>query len=233
MLTVKMLVRQLALLQSFFFSPIKTFNLIIDPARISYLIKLFAPVGYLAIFSPLFLIFAGPDLAINLLSGKSELYQIYYQYTAAITPFIFIASIFGARFLLERIRFITPFILSLYLIVTGIYSAYLFGPLPGSKEPNLDMITRTNPDAKDIDRVLDAIPSQYSVTTSNSLGSHVTHRAYLFTIPNGWDNADYIIFLTNETNAYPSLAAHLQRIEELKKDSRYTKYFDDGVLNRI
>jgi uncharacterized membrane protein len=218
------------LIEQFLFSPLRTFELIIQPARLNYLNALFSPLGYLAVLSPLFLFFAGPDLTINLLSTKAELYQIYYQYTAAITPFIFIASIFGAAFILKRIRFITPFILAVYLIGSGIYTSYLYGPLPGAKSPNLDMITKVNSDKNKINSVLSDIPSNYSVATSNSLGSHVTHRQYLFTIPYGWDDADYVIFLKNETNAYPSLTDHLSQITKLSTSSAYIKYFDDGTL---
>lgn len=219
-----------ALLEQFLFSPVKTIGLVLQPERLDYLNALFSPLGYLAIFSPLFLIFAGPDLVINLLSTKGELYQIYYQYTAAITPFIFIASIFGVAFLLKRFRFITPSLLIVYLVLSGIYTSYLYGPLPGAKSPNLDMVTKVNSDKEKINMVLSDIPSQYSVATSNSLGSHVTHRQYLFTIPYGWDDADYVIFLKNETNAYPSISDHLSQISKLSTSSAYIKYFDDDNL---
>ena len=84
------------------------------------------------------------------------------------------------------------------------------------------------PDRITINRLLGAIPSQYSVSTSNSLGSHVTHRQYLFTMPYGWDKADYIIFLMNETNAYPSPQDHKKQAEILSRNPEYTKYYDDG-----
>jgi uncharacterized membrane protein len=219
-----------ALIERFLFSPLKTFGLILQPERLNYLNALFSPLGYLAIFSPFFLIFAGPDLTINLLSSKAELYQIYYQYTAAINPFIFIASIFGAALLLKKVRFVSPLILIIYLVLSGIYTSYLYGPLPGAKGPNLDMITKVNSDKEKINAVLANIPSQYSVATSNSLGSHVTHRQYLFTIPYGWNDADYVIFLKNETNAYPSITDHLSQISKLSTSSAYIKYFDDGTL---
>ena len=92
------------------------------------------------------------------------------------------------------------------------------------------MITKVTNDKDNINAVLSTIPSQYSVATSNSLGSHVTHRKYLFTIPYGWDDADYVIFLKNETNAYPSLTDHLSQISKLSTSSAYLKYFDDGNL---
>lgn len=219
-----------SLIKLFLFSPLKTLSLLTDSARLIYLNQLLLPVGYLGLLAPLFLIFAAPDLVINLLSTKAELHQIYYQYSAPITPFIFIATIFGVSFLLKKVKKIPEIVIIVYLLCTGIYAAYLYGPLPGAKSPNLDMITKPMPNRQKIDDLLGAVPSQYSVSTSNSLGSHATHRAYLFTMPYGWSNADYIIFLMNETNAYPSLAEHKKQAEVLTHHSDYVKYYDDGIV---
>ena len=217
-----------SLIKLFLFSPLKTLSLLMDSARLMYLNQLLLPIGYLGLLAPLFLIFASPDLVINLLSSKAELHQIYYQYSSAITPFLFISTIFGAAFVLKRLKKIPEIVLLAYLVCAGLYSAYLYGPLPGAKSPNLDMITKPMPDRITINRLLGAIPSQYSVSTSNSLGSHVTHRQYLFTMPYGWDKADYIIFLMNETNAYPSPQDHKKQAEILSRNPEYTKYYDDG-----
>jgi len=218
------------LIRLFLSSPLKIIELITDPARLDYLNALFAPLGYLPLLGPLLLVFAAPDLAINLLSSKSQLYQIYYQYTAAITPFLFIGSLYGVRWLLTRFKFITVGHLILYLVIMGIYGAYRYSPLPGAKSPNLDMITRPMPNRAQVDKVLAAIPSKYSVSTSNSLGSHVARRKYVFTFPYGWDKADYVIFMMTESNAYPSLQTHKKQIDNLTTNPNYVKYYDDGVI---
>lgn len=219
-----------SLIKLFLFAPFKTLALLTDSARLIYLNQLLLPIGYLGLLAPLFLIFAAPDLVINLLSTKAELHQIYYQYSGAITPFLFISTIFGAAFILKRLKKIPETVLLVYLVCTGLYSAYLYSPLPGAKSPNLDMITKPMPDRVIIDRLLGAIPSQYSVSTSNSLGSHVTHRRYLFTMPYGWSEADYIVFLMNETNAYPSLGDHKKQAEILSQNPKYIKYYDNGIV---
>lgn len=218
------------LIRLFFFSPERTFELLTDSARLNYLHALFAPIGYLSLLAPFMLIFVTPDLAINLLSLKPQLYQIYYQYTAAITPFLYIAAIYGAKWLLSKFSFISPAMLVMYLVVMGLVSSYLYGPLPGAKSPNLDMITKPMPQKIVIDKLLSTIPAKYSVSTSNSLGSHVARRPYLFTLPYGWENADYIIFMLNETNAYPSLQAHKEQAQTLNKNPAYEKYYDDGII---
>ena len=93
-----------SLIKLFLFSPLKTLSLLMDSARLMYLNQLLLPIGYLGLLAPLFLIFASPDLVINLLSSKAELHQIYYQYSSAITPFLFISTIFGAAFVLKRLK---------------------------------------------------------------------------------------------------------------------------------
>lgn len=219
-----------SLIRQFLTSPDKTFGLLTDPARLDYLNALFAPLGYLTLAAPLLLIFAGPDLAINLLSSKPQLYQIYYQYTAAITPFLFIAAIFGAKWLLAKVKYLNPSMVIIYLVIMGFISVYRYSPLPGAKSPNLDMITRPMSNKSEVDRLLQDIPSMYSVSTSNSLGSHLARRKFLYTMPFGWDSADYVIFMMNESNAYPSLNAHKEQMEVLRTNPKYMKYYDDGTI---
>lgn len=219
-----------SLIKFYLFSPAKAVELISDPTRINYLTKLLLPLGLLPLGAPLILIFTLPDLTINLLSTKSELYQIYYQYTAAITPFLFTAAIITMGYLLRKLPKVPTVIFILYLAVIGGYYSFLYGPLPGAKEPNLDMITKPFPEKKTIDKLLSTIPQEASVATSNSLGSHVANRRYLFTHPYGWNKADYVIFYLNDPNAYPSLKAHKEQIKKLKADKRYKIVFQNDTV---
>lgn len=218
-----------SLIKTYLFAPGTVFEIVTSEERLDYLTKLLRPLGYLSLLAPLFLVFTIPDLTINLLSTKSELYQIYYQYTAAITPFLFISAVFGLKLLLSRVKFFSHTLVIMYLTAMGTYSGYLYGPLPGSKEPNLAMITHPAANKDALDQLLNAIPKEASVSTSNNLGSHLAERTYLFTFPHGWDDADYVIFTINE-NAYPSFEIHKKQIEKLKQDNRYEKYYDDGRI---
>jgi uncharacterized membrane protein len=66
---------------------------LLGPDRIPYLRMLLAPTGYLALLSPLTLLIAGPELAINLLSADPLMRSGGYQYNAAIVPVIVFAAI--------------------------------------------------------------------------------------------------------------------------------------------
>lgn len=203
-------------------NPQKTIQLILEPGRLDYLRQIFSPVGYLSFLAPWYLIFAGPDLAINLLSGNEQLHQIYYQYVAAINPFIFISAIYAIKYITRLTGLRAGFFIA-YLLFFAIYGAYNYGPLPGSRSPNLDMFTRPHPDKKTIDQIISQIPQTASVAASNNIGSHLAHRELLFTIPLGVEEADYVIFLLTGGE---SDNRELEIIKKLEKDKRYEKIRD-------
>jgi uncharacterized membrane protein/uncharacterized membrane protein YbhN (UPF0104 family) len=202
-------------------SPDKIISTVLEPDRLVYLNQLFLPVGYLAVLFPFFLIFAGPDLLINMLSNNSQLYQIYYQYTATITPFIFLCAIYAASWI-RKITYpplrLNPhrlnILITVYLISFSLFGAYFFGPLPGAADPNLDMFTRQITDRAFIDHYLYTIPKNDSVTASNALGSHLSFRENIYTIPFGIDKADVIVLLFTDPQS-------LQAYKQILKDPHY------------
>ncbi|RJQ36903.1 alpha/beta fold hydrolase [Candidatus Microgenomates bacterium] len=216
------------IIKNIIFSPQKTFSIITQDGKLGYLFSLFAPLGFLSLLSPILLIFLLPDLIINLLSNNSQLHTIYYQYTSTITPFIFITAIFG----IKKIKTITPKIpnnfYGFFILAWAFYSAYSLGPLIGAKAPNIDMIVNPPANKNIIEKFLANIPAKYSIATTNNLGSHLSHRQKIFTIPVGIDKADIIFFLLNDQFAQPSLQAQKQYVEELKRNKNYIEIFKEG-----
>lgn len=222
----------LSILKTIFFSPQKTLFTILKPNKLFYLLQLFSPLGFTSLINPLSLFFALPDLVVDLLSNNEQFSQIYYQYTAAITPFLFIASLYSVAYMKKRWKKVSLTILSYYLVATTLITAYFFGPLPGALHANIAMFTDTVPNAEVISNFLHDIPKSFSVAASNNLGSHLSHRQKIYTIPNGMDQADVIAFLLNDQYAQPSLAAQKQMVVDLKRDKRYIEIFklDDFVV---
>jgi uncharacterized membrane protein/uncharacterized membrane protein YbhN (UPF0104 family) len=209
-------------------SPDKIFQTVMEHSRLDYLKQLFLPVGYLSFFFPFFLIFAGPDLLINLLSNNPQLHQLYYQYTATITPFIYLSAIYGV-WVIQKIK-LPSFTLTkaswnlffiIYLLYISLSTAYLYGPLPGSRDPNLDMFIKQQQDHVFIDNFLKRIPKKLSVAASNDIGSHLSSRENIYTIPYGIDRADIIVLLLNGTDP------HAKGVyAKVKKDPHYHKVAD-------
>jgi len=208
--------------------PFKVITLALGGEQRHFLQQIFSSVGYLALFSPLYILFASSELLISLLSNNPNLHQIYYQYTASITPFLFIAAMYGTMNLRRIFPKLPLFIIAIYLVAMTLFTAYLYGPLPGAIEANLDMFIRPLPNSVGIDQFLQTIPKRYSVAASNNLGSHLSHRQNIYTIPVGVDKADVIAFLLTDPYAQPSLAFHKNLVAKLRKDPKYVVWYDQG-----
>ncbi len=214
-------------------SPDKIVATLLQPSRIEYLVKLFAPVGYLSIFFPFFLIFAAPDLLINTLSNNPQLHQIYFQYTSTITPFIFLSAIYGVWILrkFSIFRYFNHYfaiIIAVYLLVMVFYGAFAFGPLPGAKESNLDMFVKPLENRVAIDTFLKQIPNDYTVAGSNDVGSHLSHRDTIYTVPAGIDRADVVVLILTDPkakDAYKKVQKdpHYQEVEKLSNFAAFTR----------
>ncbi len=215
------------IIKNIIFEPQKTIGIILQKNRLSYLLEIFSPLCFVSLLSPLFL-FAIPDLSINLLSSNSAMYQIYYQYTSAITPFIFISGIFGIYNLKKRFPKIPNYYYYIFLTTSIIYTSYVIGPLPWSRNANIEMFTKPVPNREIIDNFISDIPKKYTIAATNNLGSHLSHRQKIFTVPVGIDKADIIMFLLNDAYARPSLGAQKEMAKKMKKDKNYIEVFKEA-----
>ncbi len=213
------------IIKNIILSPGKTLNTFLQPDRLEYLKQIFLPLGYLPLLSPLILIFAAPDLMINLLSNNSQLHQIFYQYTATITPFLFIAAIYSIKQLKNLFPKIPFTVFSLFLILSSLFSSIEFGPLPFSKSPNILMLTKPLTYRSTVENFLATIGEDKGVAATNNLGAHLSHRQRIYTIPTGLNKADYIVFLLNDPTAQPSLDAQIKMAGELEENKNYIELY--------
>jgi len=58
------------------------------------------------------------------------------------------------------------------------------------------------------------------------LGSHLSRREKVSTVPLGIDKADIVLFLLNDSFAQPSLAAQIKMVNDMKSDKNYIKIFE-------
>ncbi len=206
--------------KNIFASPYKIFKTIFQYNKLLYMRQLLQPLLFLPLLS-FTVIFSFPDLLINLLSNNTNLHQIYYQYSATITPFLFIATIFSLHYIQRVFKNVSIIYISLVLLGSTFFSVYDYGPLPFSKSPNIDMFVKPQKNAKEIEAVLKKIPVEKSVSASNNLGAHLSQRREIYTIPLGLENADYIAILLGDLFAQPSPMYQKQLVEKYKKNNTY------------
>lgn len=213
------------IIRNILLSPTKTIATIFQQRQLIYIFELFFPLGFISILGLPFLLFIAPELTADLLSTNTHPHEIYYQYTATLTPFIFIAAIYGIRFIQTHFPKLPFSLITYYLLFTTLGSAYFFGPLPISNNPNLNMVINPQPYGNIIEDFVQNIPRKFSIATTNNVGAHLSHRQRIFTIPVGIDQADIIIFLLNDPGAQPSLAAQKDMAEKMKHDKNYIEVF--------
>ena len=195
-----------------------------------YLFLLLVPLLGLWALEPLLALAALPVLALNLLSDFWSMNRIEYQYVSTIVACLFAASAIGAGKLgPRRAVFVTTAVLALVLVAT------LSGPLA-----SLDTFDAKEPVASSraaaIRRALALVPSEAAVSSSNSIGAHLSERRRLYAFPlrarADWvvlDSADPWLASEGERDA-PN--AYRRAIETLREATQqWTPVFaDDGVL---
>ncbi|MGZ6390589.1 MAG: DUF2079 domain-containing protein [Ktedonobacterales bacterium] len=85
--------------------PLQTIgNVLLDPQRRAYPVRLLAPVGFLPLLSPWTLLIAIPSFLINIFSSNPLMFSGGYQYNADIVPVLIAASIDGLAWALPVVQ---------------------------------------------------------------------------------------------------------------------------------
>ena len=210
--------------------PLTVIRVAFDDRGLSYLAQLLVPLAFLPLAAPLALLPALPELALNLLSATPTQTSIHFHYTAAQIPILFAAAVFGAK------RFRHPQ-LAPALVVLALVSNYALGAIPAwSKLPGGEDLQSGSYEVSAHDRIaaraLASIPDDAVVTTSNSLGAHLSARRRVLSVPRLL-NAEWIAVDETSPGFADRIApvAYARMIERLRRDRRFRLVFEeDGVL---
>lgn len=214
-----------------FTDPGRLISVAFDHEGVHYLLHLLLPVAGLALLSPLLLVALVPELALNLLSSVDAQRSIHFHYVAGEIPILFAAAAMGAG-RLGRWAGTAATI----LVVAAVLGNYLLGPMPLWRfVPGGSTVQakygRVNRHDRIADRELNLIPSAAPVTSTNSLGAHLSERRRIFSFPYLGGATWVIVDLTR-----PSLGDHndkkgLKPIAELRRNHRFRLVSSaDGVL---
>jgi len=179
-----------------------------------YLGLLLVPFLGLALFEPLLLLGAVPDLAINLLSNHPAQTSIAWHYTAGIVPFIVAASILGAARFNRH-----PAGLSLG-VLAGTAAVALFSPiyvLSGDAQALGSPLVSAKAHAVGL------IPAGVPVSASNQLGGHLSERRRIYTFPYAV-HSHWIIVDTNDP-AFHDTAALERKLRKYETDKAWRTIF--------
>jgi len=182
------------------------------PEKISYLVQLFASVGFLAILDPVSLLLGSPSLVLNLLSSYPAMYSGTYHYSAPIAPYFVLAAIGGAKRItnyqlpIQRIA-----IAGAFLIALGYHSVAGYTPIGGEF-----FWSETTPHLQLLSRFSNQIPRDAKVSTTGSLFPHLSHREYMYRYPLVKD-ADYILLDISQASTTNPIDFRVNYLATLKE----------------
>jgi uncharacterized membrane protein len=182
-------------LKNMFFHPLRSFNILATRQNLSYVLDLLLPVAFLAVLAPAYLLPALPAFVINIISNFAPQHTIYFQqYTAAIIPFVFIATIFGLRkvrnwadgsFRQARVVGAVTLILLLCVLGTNVY----YGPSPISVGWRT-ILYRSDAHVDSIRKGISLIPKGAPTSAQVYMLAHLSEREKLYMFPQPF--ADYV-----------------------------------------
>ncbi len=159
-----------------------------EPARVRYLLGLFASFGFLSLLGLDVLLLSLPLLLANLLSAYPAQYYGDFHYTAPLVPYFAVAAIYGVHRALRFFRTTglpTRLLLAVSLIWVLGWSGYVYaqaGRGPGAARYDQAIIT---PHDELLGRFLKQIPPDAPVTATAALHPHLSHRRFIYLFPYG------------------------------------------------
>ena len=215
-----------------FTHPVRLADAAFTGRDLHYVLQLLWPLAFLPLLSPLVLVAALPELAINVLSAVTTQTSIHFHYTAGIIAPLVIAAVLGAR----RIHR-SAYVVAAAAVVVALVGNYRLGPVPAWE--HLPGGQRFQARATDVtahdraaDKALHLIPQSAVVTATNSLGAHLSARRRVLSFPFIQD-ATWIA--ADETQpGYADRYAPLATAEQLvwlRRNPEWKLVFErDGVL---
>lgn len=210
--------------------PFLGFQLLFITAKVKYIFHLLVSVGFLSLLAPGYLLLSASELFLNLFSSYNPQWQVKFHYTAAVTPFIFISSIFGIRKLLNffnnRNFKGSIYLVSFYLIFVAFSWNMIHSPSPINYKFDRLLFAQSTT-SRQIIKILREIPPEASVSAMNNLGPHLSTRRYLYNFPTNFELADFVII--DPKMPYESFDLAQVKVEQLEN---YLKVLKDGKTYR-
>ncbi len=174
-----------AIVHSLFVHPLATLRAVSSPAKLLYLPRMLAPVAFLSLLAPRWLLPALPVYAINYLSQFPTAVQIQSHYAALALPFIFASAAHGAGRLAASDHRYAGRLLVAAAIAVGLGTMHMHrraGATPLSRRWDASAF-RSGTRATELRDLLARVPRDASIAAPDYVLPHVSLRSVLVRIP--------------------------------------------------
>ena len=209
-----------------FLNPLRLLQSLLRIPSWEYLRSLLGPLGFLSLFSPLQLVIAAPELGINLLSASSNFRNIYYHYSAVITPFVFISAIYGVKNIMRFLSGIKPRFIISYIIFFILILAYCEGPLPLARNQEIHPFKYPRKEAPLVREWSARLKDEnLKISSTGKLAPFFTSRRYFYNFSKYYPVADYLVIMPSEVYNYSIGESLVPVYKRLQQDGRFELIF--------
>ncbi len=142
---------------------------VFQPSTFEYITKIYGPMAFTSVLAPAPFILTLPMLAQNILSRNEMTRSLFFQYTAMLTPFVFISSVMALAKVRSYRRYWAYGILLTSVLMSGVSEVY-----PMRRQ----WITLT-PHTMRVEKILRTILAEYSLRTHEFYAPHAANRKEL------------------------------------------------------
>ncbi len=200
---------------------------------LDYLAALFMPVGWLAIAGLPLLVLMLPEFALNLLSNNANQQTIFFQYTAVITPIIFLSTVLGVHWIRARLKSRPRLWRAVitWLAVTQALSLFWWAPLPGTRYSK-DALAPFKSSAyrQSVAKIATLVKPDDKLAVTNNLAPHFTQREYEWAFPDHLEQADAIVAMPSGDYDVLPAPEIKRKLQELEHDPTWQLVLHDRDL---
>ena len=200
-------------------------KLFFTPQKMMYSILFLAPLVFLPLLSPRHYILIFIPLIKNLLADSAKFsgfFTISSHYTATVLPFVYIAGIYGAGWLIVKAKSRhLPLVLAIAIILS---SVAFFGKTDGHK---LGKFIHTIHTERTLEKIsyLSVIPKDASVAANFGLVPQLSHRKYVFEWNPAYLITEYIVIDTEHLEYLPQ--------EDISRMDRYFREMKENGYRTV
>jgi uncharacterized membrane protein len=227
------------ILRNLIFHPSRILHLATESDRLTYYQQVLSPVAFLPLAVPLVLAIGAPQVLVNVASGHAPTHDARFQYTAIILAAVFLATV-EAIALLGRAPGARRFLVGL-VAATALATNVAWSPSPLGVHYHTGIWVKPQPRLTAVNRVIDLLPGDASVSATASILPHLTHRVAAYEFPNPWIAANWglrgenlpdpasVEYLLLDTRALGDNSQLYERLVGPGKEFRVV-YAHDGIL---
>jgi len=182
--------------------PWRWIPVVLTVPKLTYLLAMLAPLGFLPLLAPRTLVAVLPPLAVNLLSLDPVLVHHRSQYTAFVLPFLVLAAIDGCRQLRVavargRVTWPTP--------ATAIALGFVVSCVLTARTVNDLTVTRWLLDGSQraAHRLMVQVPAGVPASVNERLVPHLGARRAIYIFPAGLSESEWVLELASQAAQVP------------------------------